>query len=309
MNSNLNMIDEQKEKPMVIKFIPIPIKKVWGGKNLIETYQTDETNIGEVWGISAHKSYSNIIDNGEFCGISFRELYKLKKELFGYYDAEEFPVLIKVIDAAEDLSVQVHPQDKYALIHEDSYGKDECWYILKTQKEDTEIIIGHKAKTKEELTELVMSKSYDKLLNRFKIKPEDYFYIPSGKVHAICQDTTLLEVSQSSDITYRLYDYERLDNGKLRELHIKQSLDVINVPDTPLETVHNDKFFDFKIMDNFELTEYHSHPHGDYIYVISGKGCFGDVKVDTGDFLMVSAGEKYKINGKVKYALINLKIK
>jgi len=300
-------IDIFEVEQMILKFEPIALEKVWGGNNLKKTYGFTIDKIGEVWGISGHVSYSNKVVNGEFKGMTLRELYKDKKDLFGYFKEDEFPVLVKVIDADDDLSVQVHPQDDYALRHESSRGKDECWYILGTNSENTEIVIGHNAKTHDELVSLINKNDYDKLLNKFLIKANDYFYIPSGKIHAICKDTTLLEVSQSSNITYRLFDYNRLDNGKLRDLHIKQSIDVINVPDTPLEKVHNEKYFAFDIREDSSCKDLKADVYGDYLYIISGKGHLGDLDIYPGDFYMISSNSDYKLSGDIKYAIINLK--
>jgi len=292
---------------MLLKFEPIALEKVWGGNNLKKTYKIDKENIGEIWGISAHESYSNKIINTRFAGKTLRELFIKEKYLFGNLSVQEFPVLFKVIDAADDLSVQVHPQDEYALKHESSHGKDECWYILETHSKNTEIIIGHHAKTKAELTHMIENNQYESLLNRFKIKPKDYFYIPSGKVHAICKNTTLLEVSQSSNVTYRLYDYNRLDKGKLRELHVEKSLDVILVPDTELKRVHDDKYFYFEVFDSKEDKEYKADVYGDYFYCIKGSGEINAEEVKAGDFFMISSETVYQVKGSLKLARVRIK--
>lgn len=291
---------------MILKFKPIPLQKMWGGNKLSRMYNLDLVNIGEIWGISTHKSNSNIILNGEFSGLTFREFYNSYKEYFGNYPKDEFPLLLKVIDASGDLSIQVHPNDKYALEHENSYGKSECWYILHTKNDTEKIVIGHNAKNKEELLTYITNNEIEKKLIYHEMKKGDYLYIPSGKVHAICKNTTLLEVSQSSDITYRLYDYNRLDNGKLRPLHIKESLDVISFPDTQIEMVHNDDFFTFDIIENNEMT-ITADIYGDYIYIIEGNGFANQEEIKTGDFIIVTSNSQYKLTGQLKYALINIK--
>lgn len=291
---------------MIIKFKPVLLEKVWGGKNLMKRYESDLKNIGEVWGISAHETYSTKIVNTEYAGYDLRRLYLEHREVFGELDLDEFPILFKVIDAADDLSVQVHPTDDYALKYENSNGKDECWYILETHSDNTEIIIGHNAKNKEELVEMIKSNKFEELINKFSIKPHDYFYIPSGKVHAICKDTTLLEVSQSSNVTYRLYDYNRLDNGKLRDLHIEQSINVITVPDSKLERVHNQKYFDYEIIKNTGKFKYQAHRYGDYFYLISGKGVINQELVEAGDFFMVSSFDDYMFDGDFSFARVRI---
>ena len=291
---------------MIIKFKPIAIDKIWGGNSLSKIYDIDKPNIGEIWGISAHSSYSNVIIDGKYKGLTLRELYEKHRDLFGNIDYDEFPILFKVIDAAEDLSIQVHPDDLYANKYENSNGKDECWYILDTRFKNTDIIIGHNAKSKETLIQMINNDEYDKLLNRFPIKPNDYFYISSGKIHAITKGTMLLEVSQSSDITYRLYDYNRLDKGKLRQLHIEKSVDVINAPDTKLKKIHLNKHFTFNVKENNDTTEKKSHQYGDYYYIIKGKGYIDNKKVLQGDFLMITAKKKYILHGNFKYAYVNI---
>jgi mannose-6-phosphate isomerase len=191
---------------MIIKLKPIALSKVLGGDNLAKKYHINQEKIGEIWGISTHKSYSNEILNDEFRGMTFKDLFETNKQLFGNYSKDEFPILCKIIDAAIDLSVQVHPNDKYSKKHENSFGKDECWYILYS-KDNARIQIGHKANNKKELRYAIDNKKIEEMLIYHKVNKKDYYYIPSGKVHAICKDTTLIEVSQSSDITYRLYDY------------------------------------------------------------------------------------------------------
>jgi len=291
---------------MILKFKPIPLQKVWGSDKLSKRYNLDMDNIGEIWGISAHKSHSNIILNSDFAAISFREFYQSNKIYFGNYPNQEFPILFKVIDAAEDLSIQVHPNDIYAKEHEESYGKSECWYILDTENDTEKIVIGHNANSREELLKYIDNNEIEKKLIYYEISIGDYFYIPSGKVHAICKNTTLLEVSQSSDITYRLYDYNRLDKGKLRPLHIKKSLDVISFPDTSIEMAHNNELFTFNIMENNEKT-ITSDTYGDYIYIIEGNGYANHEKIKCGDFIMVTSNSQYKLTGQLKYAIINIK--
>ena len=139
--------------------------------------------------------------------------------------------MTKILDAKQDLSVQVHPDDAYAEEHEGELGKTECWYVLAAD-EGAEMIYGHYAKTREELAELIENGQWDKLLRRVPVKPGDFLYVPSGTIHAIGKGIMVLETQQSSDTTYRVYDFDRVDKttGQKRELHIQQSIDVTNVP-------------------------------------------------------------------------------
>lgn len=222
---------------------PVFKEMIWGGHRLKEIYEypipSDST--GECWAIAAHKNGDCQIANGEYQGVTLSELYKNHRELFGNIKDSEFPLLIKIIDANQDLSVQVHPNDAYAAKYEQSLGKTECWYVLDAEP-DTQMVMGHHAKTKEELIDCIQHDQYDRLLNKFTIQPGDFYYIPSGTIHAICSGSLIYEAQQSSDITYRVYDYHRKDKeGNERQLHVQQSIDVTTIPynneiQTPIKT-------------------------------------------------------------------------
>ncbi len=186
--------------------------------------------IGEYWAISAHPNGLSTIKNGEFSGQTLDVLYKNHRDLFGNSQKEVFPLLTKILDANDWLSVQVHPDDTYGLAHEGELGKTECWYIIDAEP-GAEIIYGHHAKTREELAEMIQEGRWDDLLKKVPVKKGDFFYVPSGTIHAIGKGIMILETQQSSDTTYRVYDYDRKDaNGNTRELHIQQSIDVTTVP-------------------------------------------------------------------------------
>ena len=171
-----------------------------------------------------------MIADGEFAGKTVSWLWENHRELFGNVEGDQFPLLAKIIDAKNDLSVQVHPNDEYAAKHENSLGKTECWYVLQAD-EGTKMVMGHHAKTKDEFVRAIENDDYDNLLNSFEINKGDFFYIPSGTLHAICSGSLIYEAQQSSDITYRVYDYHRKDkDGKERQLHVQQSIDVTTVP-------------------------------------------------------------------------------
>jgi len=216
----------------VIFLKPVFKEMIWGGTRLEKEfhYSIPSKHTGECWGIAAHEHGDCEILFGCYAGKTLGWLWEHHRELFGNLKGEKFPLLVKILDANQDLSIQVHPDDEYARIREGSpYGKMECWYILDCQ-DDSEIIIGHHAKTKEELRELVEKKEWNGLIRRVPIHKGDFYQINPGCVHAIKKGTLILETQQNSDITYRLYDYERLQNGKPRQLHIEKCLDVITVP-------------------------------------------------------------------------------
>ena len=212
---------------------PVFQERIWGGTRLKEQFQYDipSDRTGECWAISGHPNGQSVVKNGPHAGKTIGELWENHRELFGNLEGDVFPLLVKILDANADLSVQVHPDDEYAAKYENGeLGKTECWYIIDC-KEDAEIVFGHTAKTKEELRQQIEAGNWDELLSRVPIKPGDFFFVPSGTIHALCEGTLVLETQQSSDTTYRVYDYDRIDqNGNKRELHIEKSIDVTTVP-------------------------------------------------------------------------------
>ena len=215
----------------VIFLKPVFHNKIWGGRRLAEEYGYDipEGSVGECWAISAHPNGDCEVASGAYAGKTLSELWSTHRELFGNAGGDRFPLLIKILDAKDDLSVQVHPDDEYAAEHENgSLGKSECWYILDA-KENGDIVVGQNASSKEEFEAMVEQGKWTELLNYVPIKAGDFFRIDPGTVHAIRTGTLILETQQSSDITYRVYDYDRLgDDGKPRDLHLAQSLEVID---------------------------------------------------------------------------------
>ncbi len=223
----------------LIFFKPFFKQVLWGGHKMRDYYKYpipgDDT--GEAWVISSNPHGQSTVFGGTYDGKTLGELWEQHRELFGGMEGEEFPLLVKVIDANDHLSIQVHPDDDYAFRHENgSQGKTECWYILDCD-EGADIVIGHHARTREELEQMIQEERWDDLLRKFPIHKGDFFYIPSGTVHAIRRGTLLLEVQQNSDTTYRLYDYGRLQDGRPRQLHLKQSMDVITCPHREQNTV------------------------------------------------------------------------
>ena len=206
-------------------------EKIWGGTKLRDEfgYEIPSDKVGEYWAISAHPNGVSSIKNGRYAGQKLDKLYAEHRELFGNRPEPVFPLLTKILDANDWLSVQVHPDDAYGLKHEGELGKTECWYVIAAD-DDAEIIYGHHAKTKEELRQQIEAKNWDQLLTKVKVKAGDFFYVPSGTMHAIGSGILILETQQSSDTTYRVYDFDRKDDaGNLRELHLEKSIDVLNI--------------------------------------------------------------------------------
>ncbi len=220
-----------KEKELLF-FSPVFKTMIWGGNKMKDVFNYDipADNTGECWAISAHPNGDCVVSEGNYKGKTLSWLWSNKPELFGHMDKDRFPLLLKVIDAKEDLSIQVHPSDEYAKLHENgSLGKTECWYILDCEP-GSKLVIGHKAKTKEELCKLIDEHKFNELITEVAVKKGDFVQIDPGTVHAIKGGVMILETQQNSDITYRVYDYDRLQNGKLRDLHVEQSKAVITVP-------------------------------------------------------------------------------
>jgi mannose-6-phosphate isomerase len=229
---------------------PVFKERIWGGTALHTEfgYEIPYEQTGECWAISAHPNGPSVIENGPYAGMTLNQLWKTEPDLFGNPRDGVFPLLTKILDANMDLSVQVHPDDEYATTYENGeLGKTECWYILYC-KEGAEMIFGHNAKTKEDLIQQMNEGNWTELLRRVKIKTGDFFYVPSGTIHALCEGTLVLETQQSSDTTYRVYDYDRRDaEGNLRDLHLQKAIDVTTVP-------HLDSGVTLKVEEHGNLT-------------------------------------------------------
>lgn len=285
---------------MIIKTKPVFKDKLWGGSRFQEMYQyLSSSSCGEAWGISTHKEGESIIQGGVYDGLSLSKVYQEHPELFGNLKGP-FPILIKVIDANDDLSVQVHPSTAYANEHNVD-PKTECWYILDAE-EDSHLFIGHTLTTKADFEQAIKDNTLLDYCTKVPVKQGDFFYIKSGTLHAINKGIVLLEVQQSSDITYRVYDYNRLHNGSPRELHVDQALEVTTIPDTNLHTTPLNEYFTFEIITNETNHELESGSHGDYIFVINGSGMFDNQPVQAGDFIIVTASSNYQTHGSFTYA-------
>ena len=231
---------------------PIFKTAIWGGKKLGEIFgiELPYEKTSEMWIVSAHKNGETAITiPGNLVFKSLAELYKAdgSKEIFGTncmkYD--EFPLLIKWIDASDKLSVQVHPDDNYAKENYDSFGKTEAWYIV-SAKPDAKIVYGLKpGTTKDDFEKAITENRIEDNLKIVPVKEGDIFYIPSGMVHALLEGVVVCEVQQSSDITFRVFDHNRVDkDGNPSELHIKEALDVINFGEFPNDFTYNSSDFE-----------------------------------------------------------------
>ncbi len=209
-----------------IKLLPYVSETIWGGKKLIEEYgvKTDKKNAAEGWMLSCHEAGASAVENGEFAGASFADVVKNNPSLCGK-NAEnfsDFPILIKFIDAMDNLSVQVHPTKEYCEKTGKGQSKTECWYIIDCE-EDAHLILGFEDKiTPEQFKAAIENNTLTDYVSKVPVKKGDFFFIESGTLHAICKGILLAEVQESSNTTYRIYDYNRVGNdGKPRELHVE----------------------------------------------------------------------------------------
>ena len=219
-----------------LKFSPILKDKIWGGTKLENIFgkATESDKLGESWELSGIENDESVVVNGFLAGNNLTELIEIYMgDLVGdkVYDTYglSFPLLFKLIDANENLSIQVHPGDEVAAERHNSFGKTEMWVVLNADK-GAELIIGFtKDCTQEEYVAALDNGEVESLLQRVPVQKGDVFFIPAGLVHAIGKGVVVAEIQQSSDITYRIYDYKRVDdNGNERELHTEQALDVID---------------------------------------------------------------------------------
>lgn len=304
-----------KSTPIFLE--PFLKEVIWGGNKLstIFNYKVPSEHTGEAWVVSANEHGPSVIRSGPYKGQNLIWLWQNHRELFGSLSGDKFPLLVKIIDAKDDLSIQVHPNDSYALEYEKgSLGKTECWYVLDCEK-NADIVIGHHAKDKEELYQMIEENQWDDLINIKPIQKGDFFQIDPGSVHAIRKGTLILEVQQNSDITYRLYDYNRLQDNKVRELHVAQCKDVIVCPYKEERLQREKEYFPEgekeQLISNKIYTVDHYKLNGHMtiknpypfliINIIEGMGKMDDYKIQKGDSLILPYGyEIAEVNGSIE---------
>lgn len=315
IESNGRELTVNKKTRPILFLNPVFKEMIWGGNQLAGKfgYEIPSDRTGECWAVSAHPNGDCTVREGEYAGRKLSELFKEEPELFGNLPLDRFPLLIKIIDAKADLSIQVHPDDAYAKVHENgSLGKTECWYILDCP-EDATLVVGHNAGSREELKEMIDQKRWSELIREVPVKKGDFIQINPGTVHAIKGGLMILETQQNSDITYRVYDYDRLSNGKPRELHVQQSIDVITVPapsaedsvshaaDLPANTMNEliacDYYKVYKLTVTEPVSFEQEHPFL-IMSVIEGEGLVNGQMIRKGDhFILPSGFGKVELQG------------
>ncbi len=298
-----------------LKFYPILKEKVWGGKKLktVLNKSSDSDKIGESWELSGLPGNISVVSEGEFKGQTLNHLiskYKdvlVGKRVFEKY-GENFPLLIKFIDAADDLSVQVHPNDETAQKLYGQNGKNELWYIMDSDR-NSELILGlNKTLNTEEFRNSINRNTLTENLNTVKIKKGDVYFIPAGRIHAIKKGVLLAEIQQASDMTYRIYDWNRKGlDGKYRKLHIDEACKVAELKtkksyltkysekiNTFVQCVSNQYFSVNLLKFNTEIVKNYSETDS-FIIFICTKGSFrlmyskNEIKVSFGETVLLPA--------------------
>jgi mannose-6-phosphate isomerase len=299
-----------------LKFHPIFKDKIWGGEKIRTILKKDYSplpNCGESWEVSCHQNDVSIVKNGHLAGKDLKQITnEFKGQLLGHrvYNLfkEEFPLLIKFIDANEDLSIQVHPDDELAQNRHQSFGKTEMWYIIQAD-ENAELISGFNQRIdKETYLRHFNEGTLMNILNKEKVFEDDVFFIPAGRVHTLGKGLLLTEIQQSSDLTYRIYDFDRTDSsGKKRPLHIDLALDAIdynyyaeyktryeNKDNVPVEIVRSQYFTTNKMILNREMEKNIKSLDCFVIYIcLDGKGSIKHhdehFPVKLGDVILIPA--------------------
>lgn len=317
---------------MAILKLKAPCKDyIWGGNRLREEYgkQLDSDRIAESWELSCHKDGQSVITGGEFDGKTLSDYIAAKgKGVLGKNCGrfEYFPVLIKLIDAKDNLSVQVHPSNEYALRVEGEYGKTEMWYIVDCDP-GAELLYGFKHEiSKEEFAERIANNTLLEVTNNVPVHKGDVFFIESGTLHAIGKGILIAEIQQNSNTTYRIYDYGRVGkDGKPRELHVDKALDVTKLapaeqyPETPVEKKDG---YDIKLLSKCEyFTTYRVNVDTkaeldadensfNSILVLEGEPVISGgetVSAKKGESVFISAGTgKYTVEGKCTFVLTKI---
>lgn len=292
----------------IYKLIPALKDYIWGGTNLKKYRKTDLDIISESWELSFHQDgLSKVEIDNKLVNLSD----VVKKEDLGekVSNFSFFPVLIKLIDAKENLSVQVHPSDEYALKNENSFGKTEMWYVI-SALEGAGLYVGFKEnENKENVEKYLHDGTILDHLNFFKVKTGDCYFIPSGTIHAIGKGVTLIEIQQNSNLTYRLYDYNRVDkNGLKRPLHIEKALNVIDYNKYQKEEKRDNllgkcKYFtSYKLDASIDKKIYYKDSFTSITF-LSGEGKINNLDYKKFDSFFISAGEECLLKGNGTYIL------
>ncbi len=309
----------------ILKLKPAIKDYLWGGRKLVEFYnkESDLEKVAETWELSNHKDGSSIIVNGEYSGMLFKDyIEKQPKSIWGTHcdKYNNFPILIKFIDAKQALSIQVHPDDEYALKNEGEFGKNEFWYVLEADPGSFLYYGVNKEMSKEEYRQYIEDNTICDYLKKVEVKKGDCFYIKAGTIHAIGAGLIIAEIQQCSNSTYRVYDFKRLGvDGKPRELHIDKAVDVSCLlpsgknGDPDGKFIKNENYEELLLTKNEYFTCIKYDVKGVYqqevtketfqaLTILDGEGKINDINIKKGDSIFVPAQQGfYKIEGNVSF--------
>ena len=297
---------------------------IWGDGSILRRYPTCAAgkkladNTAVIGPFSVHPMMSNTVINGTYAGKNLYHVFEQQPELFGQLKPTwDYPsISIGVGHACTDLSVQVHPQEQYALQHENAHGKSECWYIVDVDDEPADVVLGHVAKTPEEFKTMAEAERFDELLLRKPVKKGSFFNLLAGTVHALQKGTTFIEVCSASNITYRLYDYHRKDrDGKERRLDKEKFYQNVLIPyeEMTYHTIINEyqgvKESILTDNDNFSVRLLECDGQGDVprlkpyyaCFVVEGEGQIASCDISAGScFVVTSAVPGFTLKGSMK---------
>lgn len=306
-----------------LKFQPILKPMIWGGSEIapFKNIKTEHDNIGESWEISGVEGNVSVVAEGDLAGKTLNDILREAKEaLVGkkVYEkfGDTFPLLIKFIDAKSDLSIQVHPDDVMGMARHNSFGKTEMWYVVNSTP-DAFLYTGFERElTPDKYEETVDDNTFTDYLKKFEVKPGDVFFLPAGRVHAIGSGCFVAEIQQTSNVTYRIYDYDRTDvDGNKRELHTELAKDAIDFTvrdnyktdytsevNSPVELV-TCEYFTTNLLDiDVAMSRNYSNRDSFTIYICMEGHC--TLTDDKGNSIIINKGESALIPADTKSAII-----
>ena len=321
-----------------LKFEPILKQTLWGGDKIIpfKHLNSDLKGVGESWEISGVEDNESVVANGPDKGLTLADMVRrYREELVGEANyarfGNKFPLLIKFIDAKQALSIQIHPDDEYALENENEYGKNEMWYVLDAEPGAYLYCGLSRASSKEEIEERIKNNTITEILNKIEVKKGDVVMVKAGTIHAIGAGIFICEIQQNSNCTYRMYDYDRRDKfGNPRELHIAKSLDVVNPVKYEKDNkcnvmlAHNEHYMSKRLVQckYFEVIKYEIEDEAKIpvdeasflsVIVIDGEGTImtddndKELKFKAGESFFINAGKRnVVVNGRSTLSLIHI---
>lgn len=287
----------------VLFFKPIPRYALWG-KTVVKDYfhyDSFPDGVGQAWAFSGQQEESTVCLNGPFKGLTLWTLWQEHQELFGYKQGH-FPVIISLVGPEDDLSIQVHPDSIYASSHGLPTGKNEAWYFIEA-KSDASIVYGHHAKNPEDLNQYIKENKWYDLIRYLKVKKDDFVYLPASLLHALKAGSIVYEIQEATDVTYRFFDYQRVDEqGNQRELHLQQAIECLSYDPNMMENkvepivVTNDQYITTTYIHNesFTVSKWEVDGQCDFIdtnyqlaTVIHGKGTVDAIDISVGDNFLI----------------------